>query len=143
METIPLVINKHKFLEGAAPFAPFAIASAAALDLNIPFNALHVLNDDPEKLRSTFFERLRLHLESVSSDKVVSIPLLKGSKFSSALAMLSIVAQFTSIKLQMKSTANYQASKAAADVLRETSPEERAALKGKAKRAAAPTRVLV
>ena len=33
LETIPLIINEHTFMEGAAPFA---IASAGALDLNIP-----------------------------------------------------------------------------------------------------------
>ena len=96
--------------------APFAIASAGALDLNIPFDALYALKDEPEKLRSTFFERLRLHLESVAPDKVVSIPLIKGSKFSSALAMPSIVAQFVAIKAHLKSTANDQASKAVADL---------------------------
>ena len=38
----------------------------------------------------------------------------------------------------MKSTANDKASKAVAELLREASTEERAALKGKVKRAAAP-----
>ena len=71
LETIPIIINEHTFMEGAAPFA---IASAGALDLNIPFDALYALKDEPEKLRSTFFERLSLHLESVAPDKVVSIP---------------------------------------------------------------------
>ena len=38
LETIPLIISKHNFLEGAAPFA---IVSEGALDLNIPFDALY------------------------------------------------------------------------------------------------------
>ena len=42
LETILLIINEHNFLEGAAPFA---IASAGALDLNIPFDALYALKD--------------------------------------------------------------------------------------------------
>ena len=88
LETIPLIINQHTFMEGAAPFA---IASTRFLDLNIPFDALYALKDDPEKLRSTFFERLRLHLETVTPDKIVSIPLIKGSKFFSVLAMQYIV----------------------------------------------------
>ena len=53
LETIPLIINEHTFMEGAAPFAN---ASAGALDLNIPFDALYALKDEPEKLRSTFSE---------------------------------------------------------------------------------------
>ena len=40
----------------------------------------------------------------------------------------------------MKSTTNDQASKAVADLLREASRNERAELKGKAKRAAAPSK---
>ena len=135
LETIPLIINEHSFMEGATPFA---IALTGALDLNIPFDALYALKDEQEKMRATFFERLRLHLEAVAPDKVVSIPLIKGSKFASAMAMPSIVSQFIEIKAHMKSTANDKASKAVAELLREASTEERAALKGKAKRAAAP-----
>ena len=52
--------------------------------------------------------------------------------------MPSIVGQFIAIKAHMKSTANDQASKAVAKLLREAYPEERATLKRKAKRAAAP-----
>ena len=135
LETIPLIINEHTFMEGAAPFA---IASAGALDLNIPFDALYALKDEPEKMRATFFERLRTHLEAVAPDKVVSIPLKKGSKYASAMAMPSIISQFIEIKAHMKIMANDKASKAVAELLREASAEERAALKGKAKRAAAP-----
>ena len=47
LDTIPLIINEHNLLEGAAPFA---IASAGSLDLNIPFDALYALKDDPEKM---------------------------------------------------------------------------------------------
>ena len=135
LETIPLIINEHTFMEGAAPFV---IASAGALDLNIPFDALYALKDEPEKMRATFFERLRTHLEAVAPDKVESIPLKKGSKYASAMAMPSIISQFIEIKAHMKITANDKASKAVAELLREASAEERAALKGKAKRAAAP-----
>ena len=55
------------------------------------------------------------------------------------MAMPSIVSQFIEIKAHMKSTANDKASKAVAiaELLREASTEERAALKGKATRAAA------
>ena len=114
LETILLIINEHTFMEGATLFV---VMSAGAMDLNIPFKALYALKDDPEKLRSTFLERLRLHLESVAPDKIISIPLIKDSKFSSALVMPSTVAQFIAIKSHMKSMANDQASKAVADLL--------------------------
>ena len=139
LETIPLIINEHTFMEGAAPFA---IASAGALDLNIPFDALYALKDEPEKMRATFFERLRTHLEAVAPDKVVSIPLKKGSKYASAMAMPSIISQFIEIKAHMKITANDKASKAVAELLREASTDEHAALKGKAKKQRHRPRVL-
>ena len=71
LETIPLIINEHNLLEGAAPFA---IASAGPCTLTFPSMLfLCFKNDDPEKMRSTFFERLRLHLESITPDKVVCV----------------------------------------------------------------------
>ena len=79
LETTPLIINKHNFLEGAAPFA-IMIVLAEALDLKVPFDALCALKDEAKKVWSTFLERLWLHLESIALDKVVSIPLIKGSK---------------------------------------------------------------
>ena len=47
LETILLIINAHNLLEGAATFS---IVSVADLDLNIPFDALYALKDDPEKM---------------------------------------------------------------------------------------------
>ena len=35
LETVPLIINEHNFLKGAAPLA---LAYAVAFDLNIPVN---------------------------------------------------------------------------------------------------------
>ena len=85
LETILLIINAHNLLEGAATFS---IVSVADLDLNIPFDALYVLKDEPEKMRSTLLEKLRLHLESIAPYKVISIPLIKGSKFTCPLSWL-------------------------------------------------------
>ena len=62
LESAPLLIDAHQFLEGAPPFV---IASAGNVDLNLPFDLLYALKDDREQLLAMFFKRLRLHLESV------------------------------------------------------------------------------
>ena len=68
LESAPLIIDAHHFLEGAPPFV---IASAGNVDLDLPFELLYALKDNREQLLAMFFERLRLHLEAVAPDTIV------------------------------------------------------------------------
>ena len=130
LESAPLIIDAHHFLEGAPPFV---IASAGNVDLDLPFELLYALKDNREQLLAMFFERLRLHLEAVAPDSIVHIPLLPGSKFPAAFGLPSVVTYFKAIKAQLKFSANAQTNKAVSDLLDSASPQARAALKGKGK----------
>ena len=70
LKTIPLIINEHNFLEGGAHL--LSCRQEPWISTSLSIDALYAFKDDPETLSFTFFERLRLHLESVPRTKLLA-----------------------------------------------------------------------
>ena len=111
------------------------MAAAATLNLGLPFDMVYALKDDSQSMIKLFFERLRLHLDSLAAEHFVLIPFKAGSKFASVFALPSVIDQFKSVRAQLKLSIEKSSSETVADLLKRVSPTERAAIKGKGKRA--------
>ena len=135
LESAPLLISFDSFLIDAPAHL---VAAVAASDLGVPFEVLYALRDDPANMLTAFFERLRLKLESLPVDDFALISFKAGSGLKPCLAMPSVMSKFRSIQDQLKTAAAEKASQELHDLLKDVSPTERAALKGKGKRVAPP-----
>ena len=132
LESAPLLISLDCLLDGAPAHA---LAAAATLNLGLPFDMVYALKDDSQSMIKLFFERLRLHLDSLAAEHFVLIPFKAGSKFASVFALPSVIDQFKSVRAQLKLSIEKSSSETVAHLLKTVSPTERAAIKGKGKRA--------
>lgn len=78
-----------------------------------------------------FFERLRLFLDSLPAEKFFLIPFKDGAKFTSVFGLPAVLDQFARVRSQLKTSAEASASERIDDLLKNASPSDRAALKGK------------
>ena len=125
------MISLDCLLEGAPAHA---LAAAAASNLGLQFEMVYALRDDPPKMLALFFERLRLLLESLPAEKFFLIPFKDGAKFTSVFGLPAVLDQFARVRSQLKTSAEASASERIDDLLKNASPSDRAALKGKGKK---------
>ena len=102
LESAPLLISFDSYLVDAPAHL---IAAVATDDLGLPFELLYSLRDDSAKLLMTFFERLRLKLESLPVNDFALIPFKDGSGIAPCLAMPSVLSKFKLIHAQLKTAA--------------------------------------
>ena len=131
LESSPLLISLDCLLEGAPAHA---LAAAAASNLGLQFEMVYALRDDPPKMLALFFERLRLFLDSLPAEKFFLIPFKDGAKFTSVFGLPAVLDQFVHVRSQLKTSAEASASERIDDLLKNASPSDRAALKGKGKK---------
>jgi len=95
---------------------------------------VYALRDDPPKMLALFFERLRLSLDSLPAEIFFLIPYKAGAKFTSVFGLPTVLDQFVRVRSQLKTSAEASASERIDDLLKNASPSDRAALKGKGKK---------
>ena len=60
---------------------------------------VYALKDDSPSMLKLFFERLRLHLDTLTAEQFLLVPFKGGSKFVSVFALPSVIDQFRRVNL--------------------------------------------
>ena len=103
IDSVPVLIHLDYLLDNA-PF--HIIAAAGAENLELPFNMLYQLKDDPEKLMSTFRDRLCIKIGLLTDNELYKIPFVNGATMTSCLCLPTVLKQFQVIHKQLSSSAS-------------------------------------
>ena len=96
LESSPMLISLDCLLDKAPAHT---LATAASLNLGLPFDMVYALKDDSPSMLKLFFERLRLHLDTLAAEQFLFVTFKAGSTFVSVFALPSVIDQFRRVNV--------------------------------------------